>query len=281
MKSYRTTTISLLIPSFSIFSLIFLAPLLYFFVVSFWRKKRFQLIPDATISNYIQVFEEYTRPLWFTFGVATIIGLVTTILAFTFAYVIRFKSSRYSLHLLFIVLITLFGGYLTKIYVWKTILGQTGILNTALMMLNIIDEPIMMFLFNPIAVVISLAHYMLPLAVLPIYGALRSIDDTSLRGALDLGASRFRVFWDIVLPQCQMGIMAAFTLTFLFAAGDWVTPKLVGGPYTSMIGTFIQYQYGSRFNQPLGSALAFTVIAISLLILVTIALVGKRILKPR
>jgi spermidine/putrescine transport system permease protein len=78
-----------------------------------------------------------------------------------------------------------------------------------------------------------------------------------------------------------MGIMAAFTLTFLFAAGDWVTPKLVGGPYTSMIGTFIQYQYGSRFNQPLGSALAFTVIAISLLILVTIALVGKRILKPR
>ena len=259
----------------------FLAPLLYFFVVSFWRKKRFTMVPDATLNNYFEVFEEYSRPLWFTFGMATIIAVITTIFAFIFAYVVRFKSGRYSLHLLFIALITLFGGYLAKIYVWKTILGQTGILNSALIMLRIIDEPIVAFLFNPIAVVIALTHYMLPLAVLPIYGSLRSIEDTPLRGALDLGASPFRVFWDIVMPQCKLGILVAFTLTFLFAAGDWVTPKLVGGPYTSMIGTFIEFQYGSRFNQPLGSAIAFTVIAICLLFVGTVALLGRALLKSR
>jgi spermidine/putrescine transport system permease protein len=73
----------------------------------------------------------------------------------------------------------------------------------------------------------------------------------------------------------------AFALAFLFAAGDWVTPKLVGGPYTSMFGTFIQFQYGSRFNQPLGSAMAFVVIALCLAIVGLVALVARAALRPR
>src|SRR5690606_28112011 len=117
-------------------------------------------------------------------------------------------------------------------------------------------------------------------AILPIYGALRSVEDAPLRGARDLGASPARVLWDIVLPQCRNGILIAFSLTFLFAAGDWVTPKLVGGPYTSMIGTFIEYQYGSRFNAPLGSAMAFTVIALCVLVVAGMALLLRRVLRP-
>ena len=281
MRALRTTPLPMLLPSLAVFTFIFLAPLLYFFVVSFWRKKGFDLIPDATLSNYIQVFEGYSRPLWFTFVIALLIAVLTTVLAFCFAYVVRFKAGRYGVPLLFVALITLFGGYLSKIYVWKTILGQTGILNSALILLGVIEEPIRAFLFNPVAVVITLVHFMLPLAVLPIYGSLRSIDDVPLRSARDLGASPLRVFWDIVLPQCRLGLMVAFTLTFLFAAGDWVTPKLVGGPYTSMIGTFIEFQYGSRFNQPLGSAMAFTVIAICLVIVGAVALAMRAALRPR
>ena len=281
MRALRATPLPLLLPSLAVFTFIFLAPLLYFFVVSFWRKKRFDLIPDATLSNYIKVFDDYSRPLWFTFVIALLIAVLTTVLAFCFAYVVRFKAGRYGVALLFVALITLFGGYLSKIYVWKTILGQTGILNSALILLGVIEEPIRAFLFNPVAVVITLVHFMLPLAVLPIYGSLRSIDDVPLRGARDLGASRLQVFWDIVLPQCRLGLMVAFTLTFLFAAGDWVTPKLVGGPYTSMIGTFIEFQYGSRFNQPLGSAMAFTVIAISLVIVGAVALAMRAALRSR
>jgi len=86
---------------------------------------------------------------------------------------------------------------------------------------------------------------------------------------------------DIVLPQCQLGLLVAFSLTFLFVAGDWVTPKLVGGPHTSMIGTFIEYQYGSRFNQPLGSAMAFTVIALCMFIIGVVAVIGRWVLKAR
>lgn len=271
----------LMAPSLAIFILIFAAPLLYFFVVSFWTKAGTKMVPGVSVQNYIQAFADYGRPLLFTFGMAFLIGVVTTFLAFCFAYVIRFKAGRFALPLLFAVLLTLFGGYLTKIYVWKTILGNVGLLNSALMALGIIDEPASLFLYNPVAVVITLTHYMLPLAILPIYGALRSVEDAPLRGARDLGASPARVLWDIVLPQCRNGILIAFSLTFLFAAGDWVTPKLVGGPYTSMIGTFIEYQYGSRFNAPLGSAMAFTVIALCVLVVAGMALLLRRVLRPR
>ena len=271
----------LLLPSVAVFMLIFAAPLVYFFAVSFWRKKAFSVVPDFIPDNYIRVFDEYSVSLIFTFGQATLIAVVTTAIAFAFAYVIRFKAGRFGLPLLFVALVTLFGGYLAKIYVWKTILGQSGLLNTALMSLGLIDEPITALLYSPIAVVITLTHYTLPLAVLPIYGALRTVDDDPLRGARDLGAGPFRVFWDIILPQCRIGLVVAFALTFLFAAGDWVTPKLVGGPHTSMIGTFIEYQYGSRTNPAMGSAMAFTVIAICVVIVGCVALILRGALRPR
>lgn len=281
MRAMRTATPLMLLPSLAVFGLVFVVPLIYLFVVSFWRKDRFGMVPAVTLENYTETFGEYSRSLWFTFGMSMIVAIVTVLLAFCFAYIVRFKAGRYSIPLLFVSLITLFGGYLSKIYVWKTILGETGILNTALMLLGILEKPTTAFLYNPIAVVITLTHFMLPLAVLPIYGALRAIDDAPLRAARDLGASPFRVFGDIVLPQCRSGIVAAFSLAFLLAAGDWVTPSLVGGPYTSMIGTFIEFQYGSRFNRPLGSAMAFVVIAFCVAIVGAVAYGARAALRPR
>ena len=271
----------LMAPSLAIFLLIFAGPVLYFFVVSFWTKDGTDMVPTLVLDNYVETFADYSRPLAFTFGIAFAIGVLTTLLAFCYAYVIRFKAGRFGLPLLFAALFTLFGGYLSKVYVWKTILGKIGLLNSALLALGLIDQPIGLFLYSPVAVVITLTHYMLPLAILPIYGALRSIDDAPLRGARDLGAGPLRVLWDVVLPQCNGGILIAFALTFLFAAGDWVTPKIVGGPYTSMIGTFIEYQYGSRFNQPLGAAMAFTVIGLCVLVVAAMALLLRWSLRPR
>ena len=280
MKPLRAPLL-LLAPAMTIFIVIFTIPLVYFFIVSFWRKDTLNLVPDFTLFNYATVFAEYSRPLVFTFTMALLIAVITTALAFCIAYVIRFKAGRYSLVLLFAVLITLFGGYLAKIYVWKTILGQSGILNSGMLLLGLINEPIRAFLFNPVAVVIALTHFLLPLSVLPLYGSLRSIEESPLQCARDLGASPGRCFRDIMLPQCGTGLLIAFSLNFLFVAGDWVTPKLIGGPHTSMIGSFIEYQYGSRFNQPLGSAMAFTVIAICVVLIGCIALAGRALLRPR
>jgi spermidine/putrescine transport system permease protein len=280
MKRLNARTF-LVVPSWSVFTLIFAAPLAYFFLLSFWRVKFGRPVADFTFSNYTNVINTYGNSISFTFWVAFAIASIVTVLAFAFAYYVRFFATKRADLLLFLAMVTLFGGYLTKIYVWKTILGEGGVLNSGLLALGIIDQPFMAFLYNPVAVVITLVHYTLPLAILPIYGSLRAVADTPLQCARDLGASRARVFWDIVLPQCRTGIVTAFALTYLFAAGDYVTPQLVGGPYTSMIGSLIQLQFGFRLNAPMGSALAFTMIAIAAITIGTLALTLRQILKVR
>jgi spermidine/putrescine transport system permease protein len=269
------------VPALTIFAVFFALPMSYFFVVSFWQLRSYKLVPDITFSNYAEVVDEYLWSAVFTLIISFLIAILTSIVGFMIAYYVRFKSHRYGSTILLIVFVTLFGGYLVKIYSWKTILGTQGILNTALVASGVIDEPVTWFLYSPSAVVITLVHFLLPFAVLPIYGSLRGIDETPLAAARDLGASKSRVFRDIVLPQCQAGLFAAFALSFLIAAGDYVTPRLVGGPNTFMAGNFVESQFINRLNAPIGSALSFSLMASCSLILIAVRMLMTRLLKPR
>jgi len=269
------------LPAAVVFGVFFAVPLCFFFVISFWDLKRYKLVPDFSSDNYQTVYEQYLGAGIFTFSIALLIAVITTALAFFIAYYIRFKARRFGPVLLFVVLATLFGGYLVKIYAWKTILGTQGILNSALTNLGLAQEPITWLLYSPTAVIITLVHFLLPFAILPIYGSLRGIDDTPLVAARDLGASGRRVLTDVVLPQCQPGVFAAFALSFLISAGDYVTPRLVGGPHTFMVGNFIESQFVNRLNAPVGSALSYTVLVACLVTLFAFRRVMGRLLAAR
>jgi spermidine/putrescine transport system permease protein len=250
---------------------LFIAPLAYFFVMSFWTKKATRIVPDFTLSNYVAVWDKYAGVMAATLGIAFATALLTTLIAFALAYLIRFKAGRLGLPLLFITLLTLFGGYLVKIYAWKSILGKGGILNSALLMLGIVEEPLTILIYNPGAVIVTLTYFLLPLAVLPIYGSMRGIDDEIIEAARDVGARPPQAFRDIVFPLARPGTLAAFTLSFLVAAGDYVTPRFLGGPYTAMIGDFIEQQFSLRSNWPMGSAMSFSVLAASVLVVLAVA----------
>ena len=176
-------------------------PLIYFFVISFWRVLLFKLKPDFTFVNYGQVYDQHAATLAFTLGLAFVVAALTTALGFIYAYLIRFKAGRWGPTLLFVALITLFGGYLMKIYSWMTILGIKGVLNTALLALGMIDEPLPWLFYNAGAVVVTLVNFLLPLAILPIYASMRGITDIELEAARDLGAGGWRSFSDIVVPR--------------------------------------------------------------------------------
>lgn len=257
----------LLLPSVAAFTVLFLSPLVYFFIVSFWEVKTFKLRATFTLDNYVDTYHEYAEVGLWTFGIAALIGALTTFLAFSFAYVVRFKAGPFGPLLLFGAMIALFGGYLAKVYAWKTILGTTGILNTTLLAMGIVDEPIKAFIYNPGTVVVTLTHWLLPLAILPIYGSLRGVQDISLEAARDLGARPWQVFGGIILPQCKAGLFAAFAFGFLISAGDYVTPRLVGGVSTTMIGNYIESLFGFRFDWPLGSSMAFSTMFCAIAIL--------------
>jgi len=278
MREHRTTAL-LLAPAVAVFAGLFVAPSLFYFVVSFWSVKLYKMRPDFTFANYGKAFSQNLPVLIVTLELAFTIAVVTTVLGFIFAYIIRFKAGRWGNLLLFTALITLFGGYLMKIYAWKTILGIEGVLNTALIGLGLIEQPLAFLFYNPGAVIVTLVHFLLPLAILPIYSAMRGITDIELEAARDLGAAGWRSFSDIVVPRCYTGLMASFALCFLVSVGDYVTPALVGGTL-SLAGTVIASQFGMALNPPLGSATSFIMLAAAFLI-VAAAGMALRAWRPR
>jgi spermidine/putrescine transport system permease protein len=257
---------------------LFVLPLSFLFVVSFWKKTLFTVAPDFTFDGYVRAIADYWEVALNTLAISLVAGVLTTVVAFLFAFVIWFKAGRWGDALLFLTLVTLFGGYLVKIYAGKSILGTQGILNSALLALGLVDHPLGIFIYNSGAVVVALIHFLLPLAVLPIYAAMRNVQDITLEAARDLGAGPGQVLFGIVLPQCRAGLVAAFAFSFLIAAGDYITPLFLGGTGGAMIGMFIANAFSIRFDWPLGSALAFLTMTTSLAIVLgaRLALVRKR-----
>jgi spermidine/putrescine transport system permease protein len=263
------------VPAALIWVALFAVPLVSFFVFSFWSVRTRIMRPDFTLKNYWATFSEYGDVLVTTLAIAFIIASVTTLLAFAFAFAIRFRAGRFGDMLLFVTLIAIFGGYLVKIYAWKSILGRDGIINGLLLWTGIIDEPLGFLIYSPSAVVVTLTYFLVPFAVLPIYGSMRAIPDDLIEAARDLGASSFKASRDVVLPLCERGINVAFLLSFLISAGDYVTPRFVGGG-ASMMGHFIETQFSFGFNWPMGSAMSFTLLAASLLVVVAFRLALAR-----
>ena len=260
------STYWLVAPSALVFCVLFIAPMAFFVVVSFWQVEYFEMSTEPTIANYRDVFANYWRVMGFTVVLATATALLTTVLGFVFSFLARFRAGGWAQALLFIVLVTLFGGYLMKIYAWKTILGNEGVLNSALMAAGIISSPITSLLYSPQAVVVTLMHFNLPFAVLPIYASMRGISDSEVEAARDLGAGRWPVLSTVIVPRCQSGIVAAFSFVFLMVAGDYVTPLLVGGKQT-MIGNLIAPQFGAQFNWPLGAAMSIVMLIAAMVII--------------
>lgn len=241
-------------------------PLGIFFAYSFWVTRSHALVAEWTLAQYK---EGVTEPVWRdllrnTFVIALLTAVLTVAIAYAFAHAIRFHLRRYQEILLFLVLIALFSGYLVRIYAWRTILGNEGIINQALIRVGIVEEPLSFLLFSRTAAVLVLVNFLVPLAILPIYGALQNVRDEEVEAARDLGASAASAFRKVTLPLAWSGVFVSFAISFIIAAGDYVTPQLVGGTSGSMIGRAIANQFGVTFEWPRGAALAFLTLAIVL-----------------
>jgi spermidine/putrescine transport system permease protein len=275
----RRASYLLILPAGLIYVGLFVAAAFYFFLLSFWRVRNFRVVPELTLQNYAKTFTTHLGSAETTLLIAFAIAMSATLLGFYYAWLIRFRAGSWAPALLFIALVTLFGGYLMKIYAWKTMLGGDGAINTALMALGLIRQPIEMLLYSPLAVVITLTHFLLPFAILPIFAALRGITDAEIDSARDLGARGFEVMKDVIVPRARAGIMAGFALCFLISVGDYLTPMLVGGKM-AMFGQLIAPQFGSFFNWPLGAAMSFSILAASLVVLALVYAALSRVGRP-
>jgi spermidine/putrescine transport system permease protein len=258
-----------LAPSAVYFLVFFAGPVSFLVAYSLFTTRNFDFVAELTLANYREaVTSEVFRAFFLrTFRLAAIISTIVVVVSFPFAYAITYVFPQRRQTLYFLVLVSLFGGYLVRIYAWRNILGRQGVLNQSLETAGLIDEPIRFFLNSEFAIVLASVNFLIPLGILPIFSAMQNVSPSLLEAAHDLGASRVRTALTVVLPMTMRGVRAAFGFAFIAAAAEWVTPQLLGGTGDQMIGNQIAFQFGGGLDWPLGAALAITLVVAVLLIL--------------
>ena len=269
----------LLISPTLLYALLMLAaPLTMVVTFSFWTQSYLDLDTTLTLDNYREAWGKpiYRVLIIRSLKISLIVTFVTVLTAFPIAYFLSFKVKRRKALWLFLITIPFWTSYLLRVFLWKVILGYNGVLNSSLLWLGLIDEPLTFLLYNLNAVVLTLAHAWAPFAILPIFVALEKIDRSLLEAAEDLGDGPMRRFFRVTLPLAMPGVVAATLIVLIPTVGDFITPRLVGGTDGLMISNMIQIQFGKANNAPLGAALAVTSMVVVAFISVLIFLAGRR-----
>jgi putrescine transport system permease protein len=202
-------------------------------------------------------------------------ALMTTVICLAIGYPFAYFMARSPRHiqptLLMLIMLPFWTSFLLRIYAWKTLLVNNGVINNILMSLGVIHEPIAM-MNTPVSLMIGMVYSYLPFMILPLYANLSKLDIRYLEAAADLGASPFKVFWLITVPLSKAGIIAGSMLVFIPAVGEYVIPELLGGPDTLMIGRVLWDEFFSNNDWPVASAVAVVMI---LLIMLPMAIYNK------
>jgi spermidine/putrescine transport system permease protein len=246
-----------------------LTPYLLLFCNSFWSVRDGQtIVHDWGMQNYSKLVHVpvYAEFLLRSMKIAGGVTLLALLLGYPLAYYVAFYAKRKEL-LYQLVIIPLWVSYLVRAYAWKTILGSDGVMNTLLQYLHITHEPVGFLLYSPFAVVLTLTHIYTPFTFLPIYAALEHIPKNLIEASQDLGASRIKTFWRVIVPLSIPGILAGATFAFVLSLGDFLAPLLLGGPSGIMISNVVVTLFGAAFDWPLGAAISACMMVLVLAIL--------------
>jgi spermidine/putrescine transport system permease protein len=200
-----------------------------------------------------------------TFAIAAISTGICLLLAFPLALFIA-RSRRWKNVYLNLVLLPFWTSFLVRTYAWMFLLRDTGLINTVLLSLHIIHQPLPL-LYNNGAVVLGLVYAELPLMVLPLYATLERLDNSLLEAAADLGAKPWATLTRVVVPLSVPGIVAGGVLVFISCLGAFLTPDLLGGGKSIMIGNVVQNQFTTARDWPFGAAVSLALMGLVLLLL--------------
>lgn len=240
------------------------APLLILLAYSFFQVSFVAVLKEPTLKNYVRIAgsETYRWLILKAFGSGLVIAAITAAIGYPVAWFIAKRVTVMKSAFLTLLLVPLYTGDLVRIFAWRMLLGAEGVLNTFLMWTGAIREPIQALLFSPLATHIVLTYNYLPFMVLGLWLAFEALDDRLVEAAADLGAGSLSTFRRVILPLTVPGLVAGSMMVFVMVVGDYLTPQLVGGASGVTIISAINDLFGTAFDWPLGSAIAWTMLAI-------------------
>lgn len=251
---FKLISVSIIWLWLALFALI---PNLLVFVTSLLEQGDSELIRiQITLSNYWTLFDPvYFKIFLESFYIAGICTVICLLLGYPFAYLVARVKTQYKSILLFLVIIPFWTSSLIRTYAIVAILKTKGIVNSVLLWLGVIQEPLHL-LYTSTAVMIGLVYSLLPFMILPLYANIEKLDLRLLDAARDLGANKTTIFLKILLPLTMPGIIAGSMLVFLPAMSMFFIPDILGGAKSLLIGNLIQNQFLAARNWPVGSAVS-------------------------
>lgn len=267
-------------PALLIVVLGFFLPLLVLVVYSLWPTVDGVIVHSWTLENYDKVFGGdgvYLRTLLDTFWFVGLSALVTVLLTFPFAYfvAIKVRPSR-RVYWLLAAVVPFWTSYLIRVFAWKNLFGDTGIINDGLNRLGVTSEPLTVFGFDRPAILITFVYLLFPLAFLTSYISLERMDVRLLEAANDLGARPWQRLMRIVVPFAKSGLLAGFIVCFITMVGDYVTPSMIGGTEGIFFSNLVVNQFGTSLQWGFGAALGLILlVSIGLLLIALRATTGS------
>ncbi len=264
-QSRQLQVLGLIAPALLWLVLFFAVPLVIVFVYSFLTRGTYgQVIWDFNLGNYVRVFDSlYVRIFLRSLRVAALTTMLCLAVGYPLGYFIARRRPRRRGILLLLLVVPFWTNFLVRTYAWRVILSNEGPINSLLMGLGLTNRPVPM-LFTEFAVLVGLVYSYLPEMVLPIYAAVERLDFNLVQAAHDLYANDFQAFRRVVLPLTMPGILAGSILVFIPCLGAFVTPDILGGARTVMLGNLIQQQFLTARDWPFGSAVSFVLMAVML-----------------
>ncbi|KGM89758.1 ABC-type spermidine/putrescine transport system, permease component I [Roseovarius mucosus DSM 17069] len=253
----------LLSPALVAVTLLLIVPLMFIVVYSFWLRSA---MGADTVGFYFDNWQKalsdrfYRDILINTLKIAAITTVICALMGYPAAYFIA-RSRGNKMVLLLLLMLPFWISYIIRTMSWINILGTSGALNSLLLSLGIINEPIQM-LYNEATVILGLVHFLLPFMVLNVYVSLEGIDTNLEDAANSLGATRWQAFTQVTLPLSLPGLAAGGLLCFVLGAGTYITPVILGGPRDAMFANLVFEAIITQLNWPLGSALSLLLLIV-------------------
>jgi len=275
----RLTAAALIGPATILVALGMLLPLAILFRYSlneFIPTKK-QMVEAVTYANYVKFFTDayYTNILIRTLRVASLVTAICLVMAFPLAYVLARTQSRHKNLLIMLVVLPLFVGNAVRAAGWMTLFGSKGFINSTLMALGLIDQPLEI-MFTEAAVIIGITAVNLPFMVLSLQSVIEGIDRNVEEAAFSLGASPLWTFIRVLWPLALPGVIAGSILTFILGMNAYATPVLLGGPKFQMMGPLVYGQFAGQSNWPFGGAISFILMTATLVLTVAANLLVQR-----
>ena len=278
----------LISPTWLVLGIFFLLPLIIMLFISFGQRGTYgglkpiedlghYILSGQFLANYRQTLDPlYLQIYWRSLWMAVVTTVLCLLISYPVAYYIAVvAAARYKNLLLALVVIPFWTSFLVRTYAWMLLLRTEGLVNTVLLNAGLIEAPLSL-LYNEMAVMIGLVYGELPFMILPLYASLEKLDLTLLEASGDLGAHHSSTFWRVTVPLTMPGIVAGIVLVFIPSIGQFVVSDLLGGAKSMLAGNLIQNQFAIARNKPFGSAVAFELTAVVLVLLLAYAWYTKR-----